>query len=78
MPSAGDSAVVSREQLFRKRDGIADAHAELEVQLASERQMEQGGVRNAARHAASLHPDLWHGEVGEQVVEPFEWGVNGK
>lgn len=78
MPSAGDSAVVGSEQLLGEREGITDAHAEMEVQLAGERQMEQGRVGNAASNSPSRHADIWHNEVGEQVVEPFEWCVYGK
>jgi len=78
VPSARDSAIIRREQFAGKREGIADADAELEVQLAGERQAEQGGVRNSTSDSTSLHPDFWHGEVREQIIEPFGGGVDGK
>jgi hypothetical protein len=76
--SAGDSTVVRREEIAGEREGIADAHAELEVQLAGERQVEQGGMRDSACDATSLHPDIGHGEVREQIIEPLDRGIDGK
>ena len=78
MPSTGDSALVGRQEVTSQGEGITNAHAKLDVQLASEGQMEESGVRDAARHATPLRADVWQGKVGKQIVEPLVRRSDGK
>jgi hypothetical protein len=52
--STGDSAFPGRQELARQGEGIANADAELDVQLSREGEMKEGRVGDAACDAAPL------------------------
>jgi hypothetical protein len=78
MPSAGDSAIAGRKEVAGQREGIPDADAEVEMQLSSEGEADEGRVRDSACDAAPLRAHLRDREVRKQVIEPFMWRADGK
>ncbi|HEX5971834.1 MAG TPA: hypothetical protein VFY85_07915 [Gemmatimonadaceae bacterium] len=78
VPSTGDSAFAGRQEVARQREGIADAHAKLDVELPGEGEADEGGVGDAACDATPFRADFREREMGEQVIEPFERCSDGK
>jgi hypothetical protein len=73
-----DIVAARKEQPVRHHERITDAQAELRVQLAHEREPDQGCMGDSPGDAAPLHHDVWNGVLGEEIIRPFGRSVDRK
>jgi hypothetical protein len=75
---AVDTSSTRIEQRRGHREGIADGEPKLDVELAGERQSEQGGMGDPASDASTCPRDVRHLVLRDQVVQPLGRGADGK
>jgi hypothetical protein len=73
-----DSVALVVEQRTGDRDGIVDARAEVQVDLASEREVEQGEGRDPSGDSPPFADDARNVMVRQDVVGPLAWGRDCK
>jgi len=73
-----DSVVAASEQCGRQAERFADAHSQIDMEIAREREMEQRRMWDASGYAAPSDEDIRHLMVREEVVDPFSGGVDCK
>lgn len=77
-PPSDDRVALRLQELPCERERIANAEAQHGVEVPREREVQQGRMRDAARHASSCGGDSGDIVLGEDVVSPLGRGVDGK
>jgi hypothetical protein len=73
-----DSAIPGGEERDRQRERVADAHSQVDVEIAREGEVEQRRVRDAPRDAPSSREDIRDIVMRQDVVNPFAWSADRK
>jgi hypothetical protein len=73
-----DSVVVAGEERSGQTECVADAHPQIDMEIARERQVEQRRVWDAPGNASPSDEDIRDLVVREEVVHPFARCVDRK